>query len=72
MVGSPMNAAPLDFRYGRKEIKDVFGETHKLQYLLNVPRSSRGFLLVLMPPLVIFQRRPQMRYPRKATVNMLQ
>jgi adenylosuccinate lyase len=27
---------PLDFRYGRKEIKDVFGETSKLQYLLNV------------------------------------
>ncbi len=27
---------PLDFRYGRKEIKDVFGETRKLQYLLNV------------------------------------
>ncbi len=27
---------PLDFRYGRKEIKDVFGETSKLQYLLEV------------------------------------
>ena len=27
---------PLDFRYGRKEIKEVFGETSKLQYLLNV------------------------------------
>jgi len=27
---------PLDFRYGRKEIKDVFGEISKLQYLLNV------------------------------------
>lgn len=27
---------PLDFRYGRKEIKDIFGETSKLQYLLNV------------------------------------
>ncbi|MFA5102901.1 MAG: adenylosuccinate lyase [Candidatus Thermoplasmatota archaeon] len=27
---------PLDFRYGRKEIKDVFGETNKLQYLLDV------------------------------------
>jgi adenylosuccinate lyase len=27
---------PLDFRYGRKEIKDVYGETSKLQYLLNV------------------------------------
>lgn len=27
---------PIDFRYGRKEIKDVFGETSKLQYLLDV------------------------------------
>ena len=27
---------PLDFRYGRKEIKDVFGETSKLQFLLDV------------------------------------
>jgi len=27
---------PLDFRYGRKEIKNVFGETSKLQYLLDV------------------------------------
>ena len=27
---------PLDFRYGRKEIKDVFGETSKLQHLLDV------------------------------------
>jgi len=27
---------PLDFRYGRKEIKEVFGETSKLQYLLEV------------------------------------
>jgi len=27
---------PLDFRYGRKEIKKVFGETNKLQYLLDV------------------------------------
>jgi adenylosuccinate lyase len=27
---------PLDFRYGRKEIKDVFDETSKLQYLLDV------------------------------------
>lgn len=27
---------PLDFRYGRKEIKDIFGETSKLQYLLDV------------------------------------
>jgi len=27
---------PLDFRYGRKEIKEVFGETSKLQYLLGV------------------------------------
>jgi adenylosuccinate lyase len=27
---------PLDFRYGRTEIKNVFGETSKLQYLLDV------------------------------------
>ena len=27
---------PLDFRYGRKEIKDIFGEKSKLQYLLDV------------------------------------
>jgi adenylosuccinate lyase len=27
---------PLDFRYGRKEIKEVFDETSKLQYLLDV------------------------------------
>jgi adenylosuccinate lyase len=27
---------PLDFRYGRKTIKEVFGETSKLQYLLDV------------------------------------
>ncbi len=27
---------PLDFRYGRKDIKDIFGETSKLQYLLDV------------------------------------
>jgi adenylosuccinate lyase len=27
---------PLDFRYGRKEIRDVFGETSKLEYLLDV------------------------------------
>jgi adenylosuccinate lyase len=27
---------PLDFRYGRKEIKEVFGEKSKLQYLLDV------------------------------------
>jgi adenylosuccinate lyase len=38
MVGGLMEnpVCPLDFRYGRKEIKDVFGETSKLQYLLNV------------------------------------
>jgi len=30
------SVCPLDFRYGRKGIKDVFGETSKLQYLLNV------------------------------------
>ena len=27
---------PIDFRYGRKEIKDIFGEKSKLQYLLDV------------------------------------
>lgn len=27
---------PLDYRYGRKEIKNIFGEEHRLQYLLNV------------------------------------
>lgn len=27
---------PIDFRYGRKEIKEVFGEKNKLQYLLDV------------------------------------
>ena len=27
---------PLDFRYGRKELKDIFGEISKLQYLLDV------------------------------------
>ncbi len=27
---------PLDFRYGRKEVKDIFGKTSKLQVLLDV------------------------------------
>lgn len=27
---------PLDYRYGRKELKDLFGETKRLQYLLDV------------------------------------
>jgi adenylosuccinate lyase len=27
---------PLDYRYGRKEIKDLFGEERRLQYLLDV------------------------------------
>ena len=27
---------PIDFRYGRKEIKEIFGETSKLQHLLDV------------------------------------
>ncbi len=27
---------PIDFRYGRREIKEVFGEKSKLQYLLDV------------------------------------
>ena len=30
---------PLDFRYGRKEMKEVFGETRRLQFLLNVEAS---------------------------------
>ncbi|HEC86282.1 MAG TPA: adenylosuccinate lyase, partial [Thermoplasmatales archaeon] len=27
---------PLDFRYGRKEVKEIFGEEKRLQYLLDV------------------------------------
>jgi adenylosuccinate lyase len=27
---------PLDYRYGRKELKDIFSETRRLQYLLDV------------------------------------
>ena len=27
---------PLDYRYGRREIKNIFGEERRLQYLLNV------------------------------------
>jgi adenylosuccinate lyase len=27
---------PLDYRYGRKEMKEIFGEERRLQYLLNV------------------------------------
>jgi adenylosuccinate lyase len=27
---------PLDYRYGRKELKEIFGETRRLQYLLDV------------------------------------
>jgi adenylosuccinate lyase len=27
---------PIDYRYGRKELKDIFGETRRLQYLLDV------------------------------------
>ena len=27
---------PLDYRYGRKELRDIFGETRRLQYLLSV------------------------------------
>jgi len=30
---------PLDFRYGRKEMKEVFGETRRLQFLLDVEAS---------------------------------
>ena len=27
---------PLDYRYGRKEVKEIFGEQSRLQYLLDV------------------------------------
>lgn len=27
---------PLDYRYGRKELREIFGETRRLQYLLDV------------------------------------
>ena len=27
---------PLDYRYGRRELRDIFGEKRRLQYLLNV------------------------------------
>ena len=27
---------PLDYRYGRKQVKEIFGETKRLQYLLDV------------------------------------
>ncbi|GAF81940.1 unnamed protein product, partial [marine sediment metagenome] len=30
------HVCPIDFRYGREEIKEVFGEKNKLQYLLDV------------------------------------
>ncbi|MEE8565513.1 MAG: adenylosuccinate lyase [Candidatus Thermoplasmatota archaeon] len=30
------STCPLDYRYGRKEIKDIFSENKKLQYLLDV------------------------------------
>ena len=30
---------PIDFRYGRKELKDIFSEESKLQYLLDVEAS---------------------------------
>ena len=33
------SVCPIDFRYGRKEIKEVFGEKSKLQYLLDVEAS---------------------------------
>jgi len=34
----PMNdpVCPLDYRYGRKEVKEIFGEKKRLQYLLDV------------------------------------
>ena len=30
------SVCPLDYRYGRKELKEIFGETRRLQYLLDV------------------------------------
>ncbi len=30
------SVCPLDYRYGRKELKEIFGETKRLQYLLDV------------------------------------
>ena len=27
---------PIDYRYGRKELREIFGEMHRLQYLLDV------------------------------------
>jgi len=27
---------PLDYRYGRNEVKEIFGETRRLQFLLDV------------------------------------
>ena len=30
------STCPLDYRYGRKEVKDIFSENKKLQYLLDV------------------------------------
>ncbi len=33
---------PIDFRYGRKEIKEIFGEKSKLQYLLDVEAALAG------------------------------
>ena len=27
---------PLDYRYGRKELKEIFSETKRLQFLLDV------------------------------------
>ena len=30
---------PLDYRYGRKQLKNIFGETQRLQYLLDVEAS---------------------------------
>ena len=30
------STCPLDYRYGRKELKEIFGENKRLQYLLDV------------------------------------
>ena len=37
---------PLDYRYGRKELKEIFGETRRLQYLLDVEAALERLLTV--------------------------
>jgi len=36
MIHMDNPVCPLDYRYGRKEVKAIFGETKRLQYLLDV------------------------------------